>query len=224
MIKFLKFNKTQNNTVSIILRQRYRRYGDETDKYIKKQSLILEGIEGAGKTRYLSRIFALRKKIYKRLADKHRFIYISNVEGITDIFDKLHDKLISELDYEEEDLKGLKVAQKINYIEEYAYNNIIFIDNMDRFTGRKLELLKALMRNCKLIIGTLKDSNRLNRTLKEELKKRHDIQTINLRSTASTDATNILFILFLLFLVITGNFEIAGILMAAKLVLKGIEK
>ena len=112
MYKFLRFKRKKNNTVSIILRQRYRKFGKEKDTYIRKQSLIIEGIEGAGKTRYLNKIYSLRNQIYKRLAKKHHFLYISNTEGISDIFDKIHDKLIEFFDYEEDDLKRLKVSKK----------------------------------------------------------------------------------------------------------------
>jgi hypothetical protein len=223
MYKFLRFKRKKNNTVSIILRQRYRKFGKEKDTYIRKQSLIIEGIEGAGKTRYLNKIYSLRNQIYKRLAKKHHFLYISNTEGISDIFDKIHDKLIEFFDYEEDDLKRLKVSKKIELIEEYTNNNIVFVDNIDRFTGRKLELLKVLIRDCKLIVATIKNMNTLNRTIKEGLKK-HEIQILNLKSNASTDATNVLFIMFLLTLLITGNFELAALIMAGKLVLKGIEK
>jgi len=223
MYKFLRFKRKKNNTVSIILRQRYRKFGKEKDTYIRKQSLIIEGIEGAGKTRYLNKIYSLRNKIYKQLAKKHHFLYISNTEGISGIFDKIHEKLIEFFDYEEEDLKRLKVSKKIELIEEYTNNNIVFIDNMDRFTGRKLELLKVLIRDCKLMVGTVKNMNQLNRTIKDGLKK-HEIQILNLKSNVSVDATNVLFIMFLLTLLITGNFELAALIMAGKLVLKGIEK
>jgi hypothetical protein len=174
MIQFLKLKKrAKNDTISIILRQLERRNGIEIDTYIKKQSLILKGADDTNHTKYFLKIFELRKQIYKKLSNKHKFLYISNVEKRIDVFNKL----IKELDYKE--LKGLKVAQKINYIKEHVNDTIIFIENMDKFAGQKLELLKVLIRNCRLIVCTLKNSDKLDETLKEELKK-HDIQTLEL--------------------------------------------
>lgn len=79
-----------------------------------------------------------------------------------------------------------------------------------------------LIRNCKRFIITAKDENSMNKTISGIIKARKKkLEVVSLSSKASVDATNVLFVIFVLTLFATGLHELALLVTAGRLALRG---
>ena len=111
---------------------------------------------------------------------------------------------------------------KFEALVEKAKKSVLIIDDIDKITGKKLELTKDLIRNCKRYVVTAKVEDNINRTIRNIMfKRRMKISTVQLTSKASVDATNILFAIFILGLFVGGLPEMAMLVMAGRMVTKG---
>ena len=82
-----------------------------------------------------------------------------------------------------------------------------------------------MIRTCKRFIVTAKDENAINQTLSGIMRnKRQNLAIIPLSSKASVDATNILFAMFVVALFVIGHYEMAMLVMAGRLALRGNKK
>lgn len=212
----LRLNKRRDGTISMMLRERLTKQSKEKDTYIsKKKSLLITGIEGAGKSKYIKRIWNKRKDIYRHHKDS--FLFLNAHETISDYFLNIADELIENGKIESS--KGLTTTAKIEYITEYAKDGILIIDNLHKFSGRKLELIKELMRNCKLFVATTKDLRLINQTIQKDMAFKYE--ELNLKSTESKDATNIIIFAFIIFLFISGQPELALLVLLIKVGSRG---
>ena len=57
------------------------------------------------------------------------------------------------------------MIKKINTIN-ISKSSILFMDDTDKLTGKKLEIAKELLRNCKNFIITATDEHNLNKTIR----------------------------------------------------------
>jgi len=232
MIQYFKFKKKSNGSRVLYLRQKKSIYDKPKEIYIsKKGSLLIFGIEASGKSHKLATIVrnadALWKKETKiifKATDSLSEILAKNLDGdeetqkllITDptMLEDIED--ISELF----DVK--KQYIKFEALNEKAKNSVLIIDDLDKITGKKLELTKDLLRDCKRFIITAKSEDSINRTLRNiMLKRRMKISRVQLSSKASVDATNILFGIFIVGLFVGGLPEVAMLIMAGKMFMKG---
>jgi len=111
---------------------------------------------------------------------------------------------------------------KFEALIEKVKKSVLIIDDLDKITGKKLELKKDLIRNCKRYVVTAKGEENINRTIRNIMfKRRMKISTVQLTSKASVDATNILFAIFIIGLFIGGLPEAAMLVMAGRLATKG---
>jgi hypothetical protein len=106
-------------------------------------------------------------------------------------------------------------------IPEGPYH-LMIIDDLDKVTGKKLELTKDLLRNCKRYVITARSEDNINRTLRNIMfKRKMKITKVQLSSKASVDATNILFAMFIVVLFVGGLPEVAMLVMAGRMITKG---
>jgi len=232
MIRYFKFKKKANGSRVLYLREKNNVHDKPKEIYIsKKGSLIIYGIEASGKSHKLATIVrnadALWKKETKiifKATDSLSEILHKNLDG-----DEETQKLLITDPSELEDIEDIselydvkKQYVKFEALTQKAKNSVLIIDDLDRITGKKLELTKDLLRNCKRFVITAKSEDSINRTLRNIIfKRKMKITTIQLSSKASVDATNILFALFILGLFIGGLPEVAMLIMAGKMVMKG---
>ncbi|EJJ7411242.1 hypothetical protein NJL15_001760 [Campylobacter coli] len=81
------------------------------------------------------------------------------------------------------------------------------------------------MRNCKRFIATAKDEISINKTIGGILKsRRKKLEIVSLSSKASIDATNALLVLFVLALFATGLYELALLVTAGRIAMRGMQK
>ena len=95
------------------------------------------------------------------------------------------------------------------------------MDDTDKLTGKKLEIAKDLLRNCRNFIITATDEHNLNKTIRFMIIRKNPT-IIYLNTSTSYDATNIVFVMFILGLFTTGLYEAAILVMAGRFALKGM--
>ena len=233
MIKYFKFKKRPNGNRQLYLKEKKDIF-DKKPKEIyisKKGSLCIYGIEASGKSQKLKTIISYADELWKndtkiifKATDSLSEILYKNLDG---------DDETKELLFEEqEDIESLDIqrtlgAVKKQYVRfealvEKAKKSVLIIDDIDKITGKKLELTKDLLRNCKRFIITAKSEDNINRTLRNILfKRKMKITKVQLSSNASVDATNILFAIFVVGLFVGGLPEMAMLIMAGRMVMKG---
>lgn len=98
---------------------------------------------------------------------------------------------------------------------------MLIVDGADAFSGKKLELLKNLARNCKHYILTALDEKAINQTLQKIFKGKSEPQILQLKTyQTSKDLTNYLFIGFIFFIFLIGYFELALLLTAGRIFMR----
>jgi predicted PilT family ATPase len=212
----------------------------EKSTYISKsKNILISGEVASGKTKELIKLYRGKEAIYNSLKTQNKFIYFDcnvSLSEILQIFEESLEKITrtftsQELqirlnnieDDEEQDNKNSKTLYtKIKTLEEYSKGAILFIDDINKATGRKLETLKNLVKNSKIWIATTKSSHTINQNLQKSmnLKNKDSYYNFTLYTTQAVDATNILFIIFIIFLVTIGQTDMAILLMAGRFMLK----
>ena len=218
-LTFFKIKKNRSN--SIYIRTRAKKFAKEKDTYIsKKKSILILGLHSSGKTKQLNKLISKKEEIYKN----KKFISIRATDSISEMLDKN----ITEEEKEEFlndsgiDKKMInKQYIKIQILLNKAKESILMIDDIDKFTGKKLEILKDLVRETKQYIATAKDDKSIDKTLLRDLENK-DFEKMILSTKMSYDATNILFVIFLLIVFGTGNVELAGLLMIGRYLTKDV--
>lgn len=232
-MKYFKFKKAPSGGRNLILREKNNMYDKPTETYIsKKGSLMIFGIEASGKSHKLVTIvknadllWVKETKIIFKATDSLSEILYKNLDGDEETQKLLitggsHD--IENIEDIEELFDLKKQYIKFEALTEKAKKSVLIIDDLDKITGKKLELTKDLMRNCKRFVITAKNEESINRTLRNIINGRKmATTTILLTSKASVDATNILFAIFIIGLFVGGMPEVAMLIMAGKLVMRG---
>jgi len=232
MLKFFRFKKIKNGSTQMILREKKTIYDKPKEKYIsKKGSILLFGIEASGKTKRLKKfiehiddLFPKETKIIFKATDSLSEILNKNLDGDeeTQKLLVLNPDDLEDVENIEDVLDVKKQYVKFEALNEKAKNSILIIDDVDKVTGKKLELTKDLIRHCKRFILTAKSEDNINRTLRNTIfRRKMHIEKIQLSSKASVDGTNILFAVFLLGLLISGQTEMAMLVMMGRYVMKG---
>lgn len=232
-MKYFKFKKISGeNNRALYLREKKNMYDKPKETYIsKKGSLMIYGINASGKSHKLQTIvrnvdslWQKETKIIFKATDSLSEILYKNLDG-----DEETQKLLitspHAVDMDGEDIEVFDLKKqyvKFDALMEKAKNSVLIIDDVDKVTGKKLELTKDLLRHCKRFVLTAKSEDSINRTLRNIIfKRKMNIATVQLTSKASVDATNILFAMFVLGLFVGGLPEAAMLVMAGRFAMKG---
>lgn len=231
-MQFFRIKKVKDkNFKSLIFRERKRKYEKETDTYISKiKPIIIYGKAASGKSKELSKVWEQKNLIWDE--NKYNFIWFSGTDSITEILHKnltnedsakfSDEKLEEYLDFDIDlDEHINKQYIKLRILSEKSKSSILFMDDTDKLTGKKLEIAKELLRNCKNFIITATDEHNLNKTIRFMVIKKNPT-IIDLNTSTSYDATNIVFVMFILGLFTTGLYEAAILVMAGRFALRGM--
>jgi hypothetical protein len=224
----ISYFRIKENKGSHELRHRTKKkmFDKAKEKYIsKKQWIFIHGAEGSGKSRHLEKLKEKADLVWKKL----EIIHIKNTDSISEILHKaLGEEAEKYLDIETDDGQEITLDTKKQYIQiealvQKSKSSVVIIDNIDKFTGKKLEILKDILHNCKIAVYTASSEDMINRTIRKIIYKRvgKNINDISLKSTTSKDATNILFGMFIIALFIAGMPEVAMVVMGARMLSKG---
>jgi len=230
MIQYLqiKAHKASKNKF-IVFRERNKKFDKKVkETYIpKKKCLAIYGMQASGKTKEIKKVWEARKKIWSR----DIFITLSAGDSLSEWFHKnlkeTDKNKYTEENYEEFEEQGINIDKEINkqYIKLHMLTNksrnaIVFIDDIDNLTGKKLEVAKDILRECKQFVITAEDEINIDKTLRNIINKK-ETKEINLATDVSYDATNILIAVFILTLFVTGQQELAMLVMVARYMTKG---
>lgn len=225
MIKYFRIKKKPDGTNYLYLREKNKKFDKAKETYLsKKQNLLILGIEASGKSARLRTVIKAVDLLWK---NEDKIIF----KATDSLFEILHKNLPDEKevscllvteDGEELELDTSKQYIKFQALIEKAKKSTLIIDDIDKLTGKKLELTKDLVRNCKRFVATAKAEDTINRTLHNLMfRKRQKVLQVQLTSKASVDATNILFALFVLSLFVAGMPEAAMLILAGRFAMKG---
>lgn len=213
---------------SLIFRERPKKYSKKLkETYIKKtRSLIIEGMHASGKTKELEKIIKAKEEIFKQTT----FIHIRGTDPFSDWYNTnikkkdinkvLNDEGLSEEERAEIEADIRKQHIKIHTMITKAKGSVLFVDDIDALQGRRIEIVKDLIRASAVVICTAKEESEINKTI-TSLLHRKGYDTVSLGSSSSYDATNILFVTMVLAMVATGNHAMAMLVMAGRYALKG---
>jgi len=201
------------------------------ERYISKTiSLLIYGLDTSGKSKELNKLYDNKDVIFDM--SKYSTIFIHATDSLAEIFYKNIDdvdteKYLLSLDDEKqiEAEKNInKQFLKIEILKYKANTSFLFIDDIDKFTGKKLEILKSLIRNCKKIYATAQSDKSINKTIFKMIESKK-FNSINLKTTNSFDATNYALIALMVPFAISGQYMVVMMLLMANRYLdKGMSK
>ncbi|EGB1268373.1 hypothetical protein JFN49_001747 [Campylobacter coli] len=230
MLHYFRFKKDGNCT-KILLRKKKTIFDKPKETYISKKSdILITGINASGKSKRLNSFLQNAKDLWK----KEHIIFFHATDSLSEIFHRNldNDDETKRLIYGNENanlnLENLDTSKnylKIIALVEKSKNSTLIIDDLDKLNGKKLEMAKELLRNCKRFIATAKDEISINKTIGGILKsRRKKLEIVSLSSKASIDATNALLVLFVLALFATGLYELALLVTAGRIAMRGMQK
>lgn len=213
----------------MVFRERNKKFDKKVkETYIpKKDSLIIYGMNASGKTKEIKKIWKAKKEIWA----KDTFIWIGAGESLSEWL-HLNLRDIDRANYAEENHEefrdsGLNVDKELNkqYVRLQVLVNkakgaIVFIDDIDHLTGKKLEVAKDILRECKQYMVTADNETNIDKTLLNIIRKKK-AKELDLTTEASYDATNILLAMFIVTLFVTGMYELGMLVMVARYMTKG---
>jgi len=189
-----------------------------TEKYIpKKKSIMLYGYDSAGKSRELNKIYKRRLELFRASST---FLYISFHDSIAEIIYKnitdTHIKnYILSLPEDKQIFAESNISKqffKIEVLKFIATGAYVFIDDLDKFTGKKLEIVKDLVRVSKVVYATARDYKSINKTIYKQINYK-DHTAITLSTKNSFDATNYILIALMVPFAIAGQYAIVMMLL-----------
>jgi hypothetical protein len=223
-------NQKGTKKKSLIFRERPKKYSKTIkETYIKKtKSLIIEGMHASGKSKELQKIINSKEEIFKqntfisiRGTDPFSDWYNTNINK-QDINNVIQDENLSEDEKIEIETDIRKQHIKIHTLIKKTERAVLFVDDINMLQGKKIEIVKDLIKACSIVICTTKEEADINKTI-TALLHRKGYETIQLNSGTSYDATNVLFVTFVLAMFATGNHAMAMLIMAGRYALKGKE-
>lgn len=223
MMKFLhvkRYSDAERSKAELILREKKDRMSPKVkETYIKKSGIIcIYGAEASGKSKMVTEMYVNAREVWRCEP-----MILRATDSLSEIIHKnLREDAGRYVDEEMGDASRQYV--QIAALVEKAREAVVFIDDADRFTGKKLDVLKEILRSAKRIILSAKSENSLNKTIRETLRKRRmKEQVIDLQTAASFDATNWLFGVLIVGLFVGGLPEAAMLIMAMRLMQKGVK-
>jgi hypothetical protein len=219
MIRYLQVHRPKGRAAALRLREKADPFAkDVKETYIQKGGIIeIFGVQASGKSRYILRIRESAKELWRFPS-----IYIKSTDSLTDIINRnLGGTAKAVPQCSDEDDAPL---EKIDLLKAKAEKSVLIVDDIDKFSGKKLELLKDLCRTARRIVYSAQSETSMNKTLRAILYRRKmKKHTIQLSSNASYDASNWLFIFLILGLAIGGFPEASMIVLMSRLALRGTQ-
>lgn len=187
-------------------------------------------MDTSGKSKELNKLFNRKDELFN--TSKNDFIYISYVDSISELLFKniTNEDIISYLntfDEEERKFQEKNINKQFFKIETLKYktkNAYLFVDDIDKFTGKKLEILKSLVRSCKILFASSKSEKTINKTIFSIIEQKK-YNCINLKTHNSFDVTNYALIGLMIPFAISGQYMVVMMLLLANRYLdKGMGK
>ena len=231
MIKYLKIKRTKNarkdgsKATHLFYMEKDGKKGSViTEKGISnKKPILVCGKAASGKTRWIRRMIINSPQIWPKLTAP--VISFDTNETIAEWRDQSPIVEWWQKENPEKEWKKQTNPRKNKVVLEYVTQNwtIVFIDNVERLTGKKLDLVKEVLKESKSKIWVCSSvaENRINPSLRNFISKSTP-QTFTLNSPVAYDATNVLTALTCGVLVVIGWYQAAMVLGGLRVFGKGM--
>ena len=213
----------------IVLRERSKKFSKKSkDTWVsKKQSILITGLAASGKSRELEKLHDARADLYPKAKG---FIKLSATDSLADWILKnvTPEKMAEYIESHQEDevthaylaKNEKRQAIQLQALEHAAAGAVLFVDDLDRCTGKKKEVIKPMIKAARLVIATAESETSIDKTLGHMLKsKRYNEITLN--SSQSYDVTNAAIVSLIIMMLATGQYEMAMLIMAMRYAMKG---
>ncbi|HHF6888725.1 ATP-binding protein [Haemophilus influenzae] len=210
----------------------------ESSKYIgNRKNILISGGFHSGKTRMIMKIWKERQNIWGK---DRGFVKLSGFGTIAEYVDtpQLRDffnaipknkKYKDNRDLQEfwasfegREFKQLKQHERIENLIEFIkhHNTVLIIDDAQKLTNRKLEIVKRAIEHCKQFVIATSEEQRLSTSLRTVVLN-SNLEHLKLDTQASYDATSI-FVYFLIACCAAGGwYELAFIMGGLKALSSG---
>lgn len=208
MIKYFQVKKRSGKRANeIYYREKANSRSNDSivEKYIStKKPLLILGDGDSGKTRSMMKFYDSSPDIWRR---KPPPILLSGVNPLMQWIEQ--DAVIDYAESISIAWKGLKQYQKVQLLIDYCENQspVVFVDDLHRLTGRKLQIAKACMRD-NVFIATAITHNRLPPTVRDMVVRRKP-QTFTMSTNVAYDATTAFAWFFVVIFIVAGLTEMA---------------
>jgi len=202
-----------------IVRVRARKYGPILDERVLsvRKDLLIAGANASGKTRWLAKlndkaaeIWAKQQKIFLRATEPlQRWCEDGRVIAWAE---KHHGRPWARL----------RAFERADALIHWVHDSkaVLLLDDAHKLTGRKLDVVLQLCRECsRLVIGTWSEQS-LPMSLRMLLDRR-DPQRIHLHSDAAYDVTNLVIWLLMIAALGIGWWQLAAVLAGMKVLAGG---
>lgn len=215
MIKYLQVHRPKGRAATLRLREKSDAFAkDVKETYITKGGVIeILGVNASGKSRYIDRIRSSSKELWS-----FPLVYIKATDSLTDILNRNLGVSIKSTSADDEDAP----TDKLELLLQKVAKSVLIIDDLDKINGKKLDIVKDMLRVSRRIVYSAQSQNSLNKTVVNIIfRRRLKKQTITLSSTAAYDASNWLLVSVVIMLAFAGFAEIAILVLIARLAVRG---
>lgn len=232
MIKYLKIKRTARVRKKTGTKSTHLFYMEKESKMGKtikeesisnKKSILICGKAASGKTKWIKRLIENSQEIWPKL--NAPVISMEANETITEWRDHKPIKDWWQKNNPEKEWKKLQNHDKKKVLLDYVSKNwtVVFVDNIDRMAGRKLDLVKNILMQSKSKVWVCSTTaeNRISPSIRNFITKSAP-QTFTLNSPVSYDATNAITALACVAFVIVGWYQVAMILAGLKIIGRGM--
>jgi hypothetical protein len=232
MIKYLKIKrraKTRKKCGTQKTEIIYMEKDNKMGKVLKEQSISVQkpilicGKAASGKTKWIIRLVADAPQIWTKI--KAPVLLMEANETIAEWRDTKQIKDWWQKDNPEKEWKKLANHDKNKVLLDYVSQNwtIVFVDNIDRMAGRKLDIVKNILMQSKSKVWVCSTTaeNRISPSLRNFITKSAP-QTFTLNSPVSYDATNAITAVACIAFIVVGWYQVAMILAGLKIMGKGM--
>ena len=202
-----------------IVRERARKYGPILDERVLsvRQDLLIAGPNACGKTRWLAKLDEKAPEIWAR----QQKLFLRATEPLQRWCED--DRVIAWAErHHGKPWARLRAFERVDALVQWVHDRkaVLLLDDAHKLTGRKLDVVMQLCRECsRLVIGTWSEQS-LPMSLRLLLDRR-DPQRIHLQSEAAYDITNLAIWLLMIAALMVGWWQLAAVLAGMKVLAGG---
>lgn len=231
-MKFLNIKKNGGERkdgtkrAQVYFQEKSQKFGSlVSSKHIgRTKNILISGGYHSGKSKFIFRLWRNRQEIW---GAERGFVKLSGLGTIAEFTDtptlrrwyaKIHQRKEQELiefyqANEQREFKQLRQHERIeNLILFVKYNQtVLFIDDANKLTNRKLEIVKRCIEHCKIFVIATTEEQRLATSLRTVVMN-DKLEHIRLDTQASYDMTSVLIYIIIAAAAVGGWYELALVL------------
>ena len=209
-----RYRKNGTKEITPLFITKGHKYGDVQKEIAvsKKKNIIITGQHDSGKSKSLLKLYSEAFDIWGGQRRTKGRLYLNHLQPVGEWYDSEEVK-----NWYNTKTSGLwdklKNYEKAKLLPDFCKEKkvILFIDNADRLTGRKLDIAKQCILSARSSVITVQAENRLSPSIRQILLASNP-QLLRLNSEVAYDATNIVIWSLIAVCVMAGMWELAFVL------------